>query len=417
MTPVLVTDSSYRFVPPHEGRAWPRLLSGVIPRYLRRKYGVNEIEIQGAEKLRPLIDSGHGLLLAPNHCRMSDAVVLQGLSRRLRQPFFVMASSHLFRGRRFMAFVLRRLGAFSVYREGVDRQAVRTAVDILVDAKRPLVLFPEGALSHANERLNALMEGVSFISRTAAKRVARRSEDDASQQRRKVLVVPVAIRYLFKGDIEQTAAPLLAGIERRLSWRTRDDLSLVERIYRVGPALLALKELEYLGQPQVGEIEERLCRLMDHLLEPLEEEWLDGVGSGSVIGRVKELRKMILPAMIETDLDEPETERRWRQLQDMELAQQLSLYPPGYVASRPTVDRILETVERFMEHLSGEQEPHSPTTAVVQVGDAIEVAGERDRGTAEDPLLAALEHSLTAMLEELSTECRVYEPSRKRGFR
>lgn len=126
---------------------------------------------------------------------------------------------------------------------------------------------------------------------------------------------------------------------------------------------------------------------------------------------------MILPAMIETDLDEPETERRWRQLQDMELAQQLSLYPPGYVASRPTVDRILETVERFMEHLSGEQEPHSPTTAVVQVGDAIEVAGERDRGTAEDPLLAALEHSLTAMLEELSTECRVYEPSRKRGFR
>ena len=127
MPSLLLTDSSYQFIPPHEGNVWPKLLAGVIPAYLRRKCGLSEIAVRGAETLNSFIDAGHGILLAPNHCRMSDALVLQSLSRRLRQPFFVMASSHLFQGSRLLAFLLRRLGAFSVNREGVDRQAVQKA--------------------------------------------------------------------------------------------------------------------------------------------------------------------------------------------------------------------------------------------------------------------------------------------------
>ena len=410
MPDLLVTDSSYRFVPPHHGRVWPRLLSRVLPAYLRRSRGIGEIEVRGEQNLKTLIADGHGILLAPNHCRMTDAIVLQALSHRLRQPLYIMASSHLFRGSRLLAFLLRRVGAFSVYREGVDRQAVQTAINILTTGKRPLVLFPEGALSQANERLNALMDGVSFIARSAAKKLERLPETAGSDKPRKVFTVPVAIRYLFKGDIEQTVAPLLARIERRLSWRTQDELPLVERIYRVGPALLALKELEFLGRTQSGELEQRLQGLIDHLLQPLEREWLGDVRDGSVIGRVKELRKKVLPAMIEDDLDDDELGRRWRQLQDMELAQQLSLYPPKYVASRPTVDRILETVERFTEHLSGEDEPHPPMTVVIQVGTPIEVAAKRDRGSADDPLLTALERELSTMLEQLSQECMEYTP-------
>ena len=412
MPSLLVTDSSYQFVPPHRSAVWPRLLSGVIPYYLRRKCGVTEVEIRGLEKLKPLQESGHGLLLAPNHCRMSDAIVLQTLSRRLRQPFFVMASSHLFRGSPMLSFVLRRLGAFSVYREGVDRQAVQTAINILVEGHRPLVLFPEGALSQANERLNALMDGVSFIARSAAKKLERKSENSDGESGRKVCVVPIAIRYLFQGDIEATVGPLLTRIERRLSWRPQTQLPLVERIYRVGPALLALKELQYLGQTQSGELEQRLQDLIDHLLTPLEQQWVGGQQSGSVIGRVKELRKKVIPGMIEEDLDRTELDRRWQQLEDMELAQQLSLYPPKYVASRPTVDRILETVERFTEHLSGEEEPYGPMKAVIEVGAAIEVASKRDRSVAGDPLLTDLEQSLSTMLQRLSAESREYVPSR-----
>ena len=54
---------------------------------------------------------------------MADPIVLQCLARELSQPFFVMASSHLFRGSKLLAWTLRKMGAFSVYREGVDRDA------------------------------------------------------------------------------------------------------------------------------------------------------------------------------------------------------------------------------------------------------------------------------------------------------
>ena len=50
-------------------------------------------------------------------------------------------------------------------------------------------------------------------------------------------------------------------------------------------------------------------------------------------------------------------------------------------------------------------------TAVLQVGDAIEVAGKRDSSATDDPVLTELEQSLTAMVEELSTESTLYEAS------
>ena len=152
MPPLIVTESAYQFVPPHKGNLWPRVLSRFAMRIVRKKHAIERIEVRGSEKLTPLIKNRDGILLAPNHSRMSDALVLQALSRDLRQPFFVMASSHLFRGSPLMKFALRRIGAFSVYREGVDRTAIDAATQILQDGQRPLVIFPEGALSHANER-------------------------------------------------------------------------------------------------------------------------------------------------------------------------------------------------------------------------------------------------------------------------
>ena len=44
---------------------------------LRRSHGVTEVELRGTEKLQALLDQGHGILLAPNHCRMTDPVLMQ----------------------------------------------------------------------------------------------------------------------------------------------------------------------------------------------------------------------------------------------------------------------------------------------------------------------------------------------------
>ena len=56
-------------------------------------------------------------------------------------------------------------------------------------------------------------------------------------------------------------------------------------------------------------------------------------------------------------------------------------------------------------------------TAVLQVGGAIEVAGKRDRFGTDDPVLTELEQSLTALVEELSTESTLYEASTSNNTR
>ena len=78
-----------------------------------------------------------------------------------------MASWHIFKQSRLESFVVRRLGGFSIYREGLDRQSLDTAVQIVSNAERPLVIFPEGVVSRSNDRLNSLMDGVSFIALVA----------------------------------------------------------------------------------------------------------------------------------------------------------------------------------------------------------------------------------------------------------
>ena len=132
--------------------------------------GEGPVALDQCRALLASIDAGHGIIVTPNHCRLSDPLTLGPLARIIKRDFHAMASWHLFKQTPLQRFVLRRMGAFSVYREGVDRKAIDTAVDILVAGKRPLVLFPEGALSRHNDVLMPMMDGPSFIARTAAKR-------------------------------------------------------------------------------------------------------------------------------------------------------------------------------------------------------------------------------------------------------
>ncbi|HWP40096.1 MAG TPA: 1-acyl-sn-glycerol-3-phosphate acyltransferase [Tepidisphaeraceae bacterium] len=390
----LVSEKPYVPVPPYHGRLWPVLLMRIVPWYLRKQYGVRRVQCVHTERLAESMRAGHGIVLAPNHCRDEDPVVLGMLARCVRSPFFLMASWHLFMHGGLRAWLMRRGGAFSVYREGIDRVAVNTAIEILENARRPLVIFPEGFISRTNDRINELMEGIALIARSAAKRRARMDPP------RNVVVHPVAIRYRFHGDINAAAAQVLDEIETRLSWRPNRHLTVLERIYKVGEALLTLKELQYLGRPQTGTVAARLPGLINGILSPLEDEWTGGDHSGSIHVRVKRVRAGILAEMIKGDLDEPERQRRWRQLEDVYVANIAAQFPPDYVRSNPTPERILETIEKFEEGLSDRLRVHGELSATVTVGQAIPVQPARERAAANavDALLAQIESQLRQML-------------------
>jgi len=396
----IIIAKSYRFVPPRFSRFWTHMIQWYLPTYLRKSFGVTSWECIGAERLRASLDSGAGVLLASNHSRPCDPMVLGLLSRTVARSFHVMASWHLFMQSRVQAFLLPRIGGFSVYREGMDRESLKCATRILSEGRFPLILFPEGFVTRNNDRLLNLMDGVSFLARSAAKQRANLSPPG------KVVIHPVFVRYFFEGNIAATLAPVLKQIENRLSWQPQEHLPLRERVVKAGHAMLALKEIEYLGASQSGGVGERLPVLLDHLLNPLEQEWTAGHHEADTMGRIKRLRSAILPDIVKGELTEEERARRWRQLADLYFAQQLHCYSGDYLNDSPTPERLLETVERYEEDLTDTARPHPPLHVVISVGDAIEAAPTRDRTADGDPIANELKRGLEKLLEESKSRRR-----------
>ncbi len=333
------------------------------------------IEFVGVEPLREAVRDRASIVLVPNHCRPSDPMVAALLGFEAGTPTYTMASWHLFMGDRLTAWILRRIGAFSVYREGLDRTALKAAIELLVEARRPLVIFAEGIVTRSNDRLAAFNEGPAFIARSAAKQRAK-TEPSA-----RTLLVPVALRYRFLGRLEESAAPVLDRIETRLTWEPRRDLAMIDRLQRIGNALLGLKEIELVGEVRQGWLNDRLARLIDDILTPLEAEWKIKRRESDVPGRVRGLRAAILPDLVDGGISDAERDRRWKQLARLYLAQQLSLYPAGYLEGNPSVERTLETIERLEEDLTDVATVQRPLAVTVHVGQPIEV-GTTDQAPA-----------------------------------
>ncbi len=114
----VVIDEPYEFVPPVYSEWWPTALRFILRAYLRKSFGIHSIECRHVERLRASLAAGHSIMLAPNHCRMSDPMVLGVLGMEADCHLFAMASWHVFKQSRFQTFMTRRMGAFSMLARG-----------------------------------------------------------------------------------------------------------------------------------------------------------------------------------------------------------------------------------------------------------------------------------------------------------
>lgn len=122
----IFVEKPYEFVPAIKAQ-WPQRLytrMGLHRRQLRKREGVWQHEVHHAERLRESIAAGHGILLTPNHARMADPGVMYNLAAAAGCTLYTMGSWHLFNQGGFVRFMIRMMGAFSVNREGMDRQAI-----------------------------------------------------------------------------------------------------------------------------------------------------------------------------------------------------------------------------------------------------------------------------------------------------
>ncbi len=395
----VVIDEPYEFVPPVYSTWWPTILRFYLRRYLRTSYGVRSVECRHVDRLKASLAAGHSILLAPNHSHLADPMVLGVLGMEAGCHLFAMASWHVFKQSAFQTFMTRRMGAFSVLREGNDRQAIETAIEILVARRRPLIVFPEGAITRHNDLIEEMMEGPSFIARQVAKRLKKENKPGG------VVIHPVATRYAFNGDLAAAVGPDLDALEKMLSWQPQRQLSLVERITKIGESLLTLKEIEYLGSSRAGNIYERADKLVEEVLARLESEWQINDSSGTPMMRVKRLRTVILPDMVAGKVKPEERDRRWRDLAAAYYVQQVSHYPRDYILPDKNLpERVVETVERLQEDFTDKNSLHQPYHAVIQVGEAISVGTQRVRDELGDPIMAEVRQQLQAMINELAAE-------------
>ncbi|MEO9590406.1 lysophospholipid acyltransferase family protein [Rhodopirellula bahusiensis] len=404
----VVLDRPYEFVPPYRGNLWPSAIQNfrLIDWHLRKKEAVLSFECRNAERFAESLRAGHGILLAPNHCRYADPIVLGWLARQVNTHLYAMASWHLFNTNKFEQFALRRMGAFSVFREGNDRKALETAIDILVSGERPLVLFPEGTTNRTNDLLKPLLDGVSFIARSAAKK---RAKQDKGQ----VVVHPVGLKYLCLEDAHDWAHEQLAELERTLSWQPASAPGsiekLIERLLRVSQAYLALKEIEFTGHASTGELSPRRDALIEKLLLQAEERYsLVAKPTEDVRERVRKIRAAVSTTFFaaEEAVRDPATFRRDAERAD--LAQFLLSFPDEYLTPGKITDtRIVETIQRIQEAIFGKAKESLPMSVVIDVGEAIPVpAGRPPRGEA-DPVLCQLREQLHTMVTSLSQEAKL----------
>lgn len=400
----IIIEEPYEFVPPVESDFWCWLLRFYLRTYMRKTFAVHSFECRGLEKLRKSIDKGDGIILAANHSRLADPTAMGELAGQAGTELFAMASWHLFKEGWYQRYMIRRMGAFSVYREGNDRASVNCAIDILTEGRRPLLIFPEGAVSRHNDLLMELMDGPGFIARQATKRREKAGKSP-------VVIHPVALRYSFDGDPLEALGTELEDLEKSLSWQPQGQLSMRDRLRKLGVALLGLKEMEYLGESFEGNPHERAENLIGTVLNNLEEKW--GIGKSdkgtddkSVVSRVKKIRTVVLPDIIESKVTQEEREDRWRDLAACYYLQQIAHYPEGYLTGKNDLpERVLETFERMKEDFCDESTYHGPMHCTMVVGDPISVSSERVRGGG-DPAMEQTAESLQSMLNELVAERR-----------
>ncbi len=417
----VILSRPYHFVPPHRGNLWPTLIQKfrLIDIHLRKKESVIDYELRHAERLTASLRAGHGILLAPNHCRYADPIAMGWLAREVHANFFAMASWHLFNTTAFESFALRRMGAFSINREGNDRQAIETAISILATAERPLVLFPEGTTNRTNDLLKPLLDGVSFIARAAAKK--REKVGDG-----KIVMHPVAIKYLCLGDAWQWADDQLRNLEVALSWQaappSRNSVALLSRLMRVSEAYLALKEIEHVGKASAGDLRPRRDALIEFLLSRSEARYqLKPSSDEGIRERVRKIRTAVTSAFFSRDNQTAEFTDRdaavyLADAEAADLAQFLLSFPDEYLTPGQITDtRIVETIQRIQEAIYGKAKETMPMKVIIEVDEAIEVSSQRGPRGQPDPLLCQLEERLRTMLAALSNEARDFESDLNAG--
>jgi hypothetical protein len=360
-----------------------QLAKAISPYWLRWKLGIERVEIENAEPLIRLYQDLQArkvrFTIAFRHPSTDDPPCLQHLlfhvlsreARRLHQPLQRPSHAHFIYERGVLMWagaearwILPRLGATPILRGKLDRNGLLTVRKLLVDSPFPVAASPEGKVNGHSEIVSPLEPGVAQMGFWCAEDLQKANRSEP------VFILPLGVRYTYSNppwdaihrltcELEADCnlpvqAPIPNGAEaERVEW-------FRDRLLQLRDYLLPLMEKHYARfyhQPlaQTGTTRERLEALLSAAFGVVEET-LNLKPQGSLTERRHRLEQAAWDRIYRADLDLARASTVERGLAD-QLAKESSLLlwhmrllenfvevTGEYVAAKPTVERLAETL-------------------------------------------------------------------------
>lgn len=161
-------------------------------------------------KLKEYLKSNQ-LIICPTHTFIIEAIPMHELLGQAKQPFFLMIAREFFDLVLGLAeFPLKSAGCISVARgaEGA-KESLKFATNVVINTKRPLIIFAEGESSLNLKHLLPLKKGIGLICKEACK------------VDKPISILPVSFRFTYE-DFKETKNNLediLTDLERNFKIR------------------------------------------------------------------------------------------------------------------------------------------------------------------------------------------------------
>ncbi|MCC6680345.1 MAG: 1-acyl-sn-glycerol-3-phosphate acyltransferase [Phycisphaeraceae bacterium] len=376
------------------------------------------------------------MMLVFNHSTHADASIALEATRQVGVFPIFMAAYDVFLRSRLDAWIMQRLGAFSVDREGADSRAMKQAAETLLHSRHPLTIFPEGNVYLQNDHVTPFHDGAAFMALRAQKELLERDEP--------LFAVPAAIKATYLHDIrtdlvrriEELAATVestdhgsdktptprealrrigIVALRRNLKLRgidprEREIDSLRELIdYAAGTVLSGLEKKLGLARDQGTEAPRDQGPEQASEAKPSAPRCLDASvpSSTSLIERLRQCRRKIHEVRTDPQrVADHAAAGTWND-EAMLAFRIISYYNTDYIAEKPTLDRIAETVEKLTEDVHRrETAPFADRRALVHFGEPIDLraylAGDLKLRAAVRKLTADLENGVQVGLDLLS---------------
>ena len=386
------SDQPYRYFPPKRIAPIAWLLTRLNPLVrLPRTCRIKAVEISGEDGLRDLRAKGDRLLFLPNHSTHADPEIFTEAMRQAGITTQFMAAYDIFLRSAWHAWVMQKLGCFSVDREGSDPKAMAQAKATLLEGRHTLTIFPEGNVYLRNDEVTPFHEGAAMIGLRTARELRRRDV--------RSWIVPVSIKATHLADVREKLSELLQGLASAVEAKSSDHGSPLERIRSVGTAALQ-RNLRHRGidVPKMEDLNEMIRAAAESVLSQLERKMdLEPRAKDSLIDRARRARRVVHQVRVDAEkAADHKAAELWAN--EAMVAFRIVSYRGDYVANRPTLDRYAETVEKLSEDIYSKMpEPCGPRCAFVEFGRPIDLGeyGESFKRKAREAT-----RSLTDRVEE-----------------